>query len=220
MPEKRFGSPDSEKTPNDFDEVVEHLRCGREREESFRALFERFAPLVERFYRRRVDRVEDQLDLSQEAFLRVYRGIEGFRGESKIGTWIFGICRNVYREWVDQRSRNKEFHLARFGDASSDALERVSDRDARLWTGGEVSPLEGLLREEDRLRLEQAVERLPPKTSRCMRLRLYEEFSYQEIADLMQVKIGTVKAHLHQGRKKVSEELAAVRSIADSTGGK
>ncbi len=190
--------------------AVGDFQAGRDREGSFRILFDRYYGVVQGFFARRVAVAEDRLDLTQETFLRVYRGLEGYRREADFGTWLFRIAFNTHLKWV-RRGKGEVVSL--------ESMTRGDEQPAKVWDGQgpakiPPTPLDDTLRHERRQKLRQAIEELPRQMSRCTLLRVYRELSYREISVVMKLSIDTVKVHLFQARKKLREKLHDNEEIA------
>ncbi len=156
-----------------------------------------FELLVEKYYRR-IDRLAQQVvgnpmtaeDIAQEVFLRAYRALPRFRGESSLYSWLYRITINL--------SLN---HLRR-----QTALP-LPEEEAR---GAAPSPHDpgALLEEREReLLVRRAIASLPPHYRIAVILRDLEGLSYQEIADLLGIPIGTVKSRLNFGKRLLKEKL-------------
>lgn len=91
--------------PEEVARAVLDFQRGADREKSFELLFRRFRPRIERFLAARVFSPEERLDLTQAIFLRIYRGLEGYRGEGSLEGWVLQIALNVYRKWRDHQDR-------------------------------------------------------------------------------------------------------------------
>src|SRR3954447_25386020 len=89
--------------PEDLLRAVRDFQQGSGREQSFELLFRRFRPRVERFLAPRVFSPEERLDLTQAIFLRIYKGLEGYRGEGSLEGWVLHVAFNVYRDWRDRQ---------------------------------------------------------------------------------------------------------------------
>ena len=171
-----------------------------EMERSFRVVFDHFFPVVQAFLARRVSSPEDRLDLNQEIFLRVYKGIAGYRGDAHIGTWIFRIAYNTWVKWL-RRKGLPEIPLP---------LEGSEESPGGSWSDPPTeapSALERVLAGERRDCLMAAVAELPEQMRRCAELRLRYDLSYREIAAVLKLSIETVKVHLFQARKKLRQSL-------------
>ncbi len=180
--------------------AIADFQRGVDREKSFRVLFDIYYEPTRHFLAKRVSSPEDRLDLTQETFLRVYKGLEGYRGEAQFGTWVFRIAFNTYLKWL-RRARTDDKGL----DAvkGSEELEGAWENDAPVAVSSEESPLEQVLHSERQMVLRRAIEELPEQMRRCTELRVYHDLSYREIAVVMRRSIETVKVHLFQARKKL-----------------
>jgi len=121
---------------------------------------------------------EDASDLSQDVFLRAYRGLRGFRGQSSLGTWLHRIGVNVCLTRVSAKTLPSE---------SIDEQQHVDTRSE--------SPSELVLKAERAVRVRAAIAQLPRKQRATLILRTYHEMSHQEIADILGSSVGAVKAN-------------------------
>lgn len=178
-------------------------REGREREEAFERIFQRFYRPVHYFFRKKGCPDDQSQELAQEVFVRVYKSLPEFRSESRFDTWLYQIATNLFRNMLRERSALKRFGM----EIPLDPLCEPLGAEADPWESGEPSPLEKLAGEERARLLRQAIERLPSQMRRCVFLRIDAGLRYREIATLMNVSIDTVKAHLFQARQKLKSEL-------------
>lgn len=192
-----------------IDGAIRAFQAGEDRESSFRILVERFYRPVEGFFARRVPSAEDRRDLTQETFLRVYEGLDGFRGESRFSTWLFQIAYNTYAAWLRQRQSRPESSLESLGGTEERRPFQVAGGDAAFGERPE-SAVGALLDRERRQLLRGAMDELPERMRHCMLLRLVHELSYKEVAAAMGLSMGTVKAHLFQGRERLRRTLGGV----------
>ena len=158
---------------------------------AFDLLVERHRRTVYQLCYRFVGSHEDASDLSQDVFLRAYRGLRTFRGQSSLGTWIYRIGVNVCLNRVAVKVPRTE------------AIEAREHVDMKT-----ESPVEGVLRGERAVRVRAAIAQLPPKQRTTLILRIYQEMSHQEIADIVGSSVGAVKAnvfHALQNLKKILE---------------
>ncbi len=180
--------------------AIAEFQSGVDRERNFRILFDIYYQPTLHFLIRKVSSPEDRLDLTQETFLRVYRGLEGYRGEAQFGTWVFRIAFNTYLKWLRRAKANDNGPDAVKG---AEELEGAWDDDQPIAVSSEESPLDHVLQGERRMVLRRAIEELPEQMRRCTELRVYHDLSYREIAVVMRRSIETVKVHLFQARKKL-----------------
>lgn len=187
--------------------IFQRLRHGPGREESFRLLFDRFYWPLFRFFEHRGFSTEECQDLVQETFLRVYRGVESFRGEARWEHWLFRIAANTASKAVRHKAAGKragrEVPLA--GEEAVDVPPAAAGGSPR---GAEApAPLRQLLGKERRELLAQAVAGLPAQMRRCVRLRVFQDLDYDEIAEILQISPSTVKVQLFKARKRLQMEL-------------
>jgi RNA polymerase sigma-70 factor (ECF subfamily) len=147
---------------------------------------------------------DEALDLSQEVFLRVFRTIHRFRGQSSLRTWIYRIAvnqaRNRHRFWR-RRHRNDQVsldaHIATHGD---------------FLSGVESTPDRLLAQKELAERLQQALDHLPFDQRTAIVLREIDGLSYEEIAFSLGIAVGTVKSRLTRARQALRFELREART--------
>lgn len=185
-------------------DAVAAFQRGENREQSFQVVVERFFRPIQGFFAKRVRSPEDRLDLTQETFFRAYRSLDGFRGESKLSTWLFRIAYYTYQHYLRTGLlRDDEVSLSPVDDASFDG-DGAEEKVARSPAPGADARL---LQSEERRLLSEAIRDLPPKMRQSVMLRVYRDRSYQEIADHMGISIQTVKAHLFQAKQQLRRRL-------------
>ncbi len=189
--------------PDDPDELIfQRLLSSTSREEGFRLLFDRFYWPLFRFFERRGFSKEECQDLIQETFLRVHGGLESFRGESRWDHWLFRIAANTAVKAVRHGSAAK-----RAGRTVS-WEEEVEDPPAAGSSGTAApAPLQSLLNQERLELLRQAIDGLPAQMRHCVRMRVFQDLDYEEIADVLQISPSTVKVQMSRARKRLQAEL-------------
>jgi RNA polymerase sigma-70 factor (ECF subfamily) len=144
---------------------------------------------------------EEAEDAAQEAFLKAYRKLSSFRGESKFGTWMISITLN------EARSR-----LRRMKTMPMDSLDEPSEEDGHvspaLLRDWREIPSESLERREMRQVLQDAIESLPLMYREIFLLRDVEELSIAEAAEALQITVASVKVRLHRARMMLQKTLA------------
>jgi len=146
--------------------------------EAFDLIVERHRRTVYQLCFRFVGNHEDAADLAQDVFVRAFKGLAAFKGESSIRTWLYRVSVNVSLNRVTSRRPVTE---------PIDAVERVDVH--------AVNPLDAVERDEQVVRVRQAIRRLPPKQRATLVLRVYQDLSYEEIATVLGGSVGAVKAN-------------------------
>lgn len=146
---------------------------------AFDLIVERHRRSIYQLCYRFVGNHEDASDLSQDVFLRAYRGLRSFRGQSTIATWLYRIGVNVCLNRVSVKR------------PASEPIEEQQHVD----TASE-SPADQMLRGERAVRVRKAIAGLPPKQRAALILRVYQEMSHQEIANVLGSSVGAVKANV------------------------
>jgi RNA polymerase sigma-70 factor (ECF subfamily) len=164
-----------------------------------------FEPLVEK-YRQRVWRLaynvlrdrEEAWDVAQDAFIRAYQALPSFRGQSAFYTWLFRIVMNLAADRARQRAaRGRAF-----------GTERVPEEDwDRLMTDQESAPDTSAAQTEDRERIARALATLSDDHRTIIMLSDVEGLAYREIAEVLDIPIGTVMSRLHNARKRLGRAL-------------
>jgi len=136
-------------------------------------------------------------DLAQEVFLRLYRGMDSFRGDAKLTTYLYRITLNVAQdEW--KRRRKEQAHTS-FDDPDEGWGERLPHAD------GDAEQI--LSAKEAMAGLERALGDLSEAERQVIVMFHQEELTYEKIADVLSLPLNTVRTHLHRGRKKLKERL-------------
>lgn len=186
--------------------LVELIQAGIDREGNFGRLFERHSRGIHSFFLRRGFSAEEARDFTQEAFLRVSRGIASFRRESLFKTWLFEIADHVAQNELRRRSTGKR----KGKEISLDSSGKGEEGEPAPFEPPPQPPkaLDDVLKRERAERLGRAIQDLPPKMRACFKMRYAQGRKYEEIAHLMNVSIDTVKAHLHQAKTRLRIELS------------
>jgi len=188
-----------------IERAVLDFQRGTDREKSFEVLFHRYRPRIERFLARRVFSPEERLDLTQAVFLRIYQGLQGYRGEGSLDGWVLQVTFNAYRHWRDRQPGGQ--HAV--PEVSFDPAE-IPEPSAPAGSASAVdsaSPLDRAVRQERLQALRQAIGELPPQQRLCMELRVYQDRGVKEIAAALKISPETVKAHLFQARQRLWDRL-------------
>lgn len=178
--------------------LLEGLRAGEE--SAYETLLDRYQQPVYSLVQRLIEDQSEASDVTQEVFLKVFRNVANFRGQSSLKTWIYRIAVN------EAHNRRRWFGRHRRGEVGLEAeqnghtwLDHLSDETR--------SPYELVLNEQRRQAIERALETLNPVFRAAVVLRDQEELSYEEIADVLDVSLGTVKSRILRGREALRRAL-------------
>ena len=161
---------------------------------------QKVANIVTRYIR---DPVES-LDVTQEAFIKAYRALPNFRGDSAFYTWLYRIAINTAKNYLVSQSRRPPGTDVDAESAEQiDSGERLKDR---------ASPESILLSDEIATTERNAIEALPEELKTAITLRELEGLSYEEIAEAMDCPIGTVRSRIFRAREAIDSQLAPLLS--------
>ncbi|HVM42505.1 MAG TPA: sigma-70 family RNA polymerase sigma factor [Gemmatimonadales bacterium] len=187
-------------------EVVELAKAGKEA--AYRELLRRYErPVFSLIFRMVRDRALAE-DLAQETFIKVLNALESYRPEYKFSSWIFKIANNAA---IDQLRRRDLDTLSLDGAPDARTADEVEATALQAADRSE-SPLQELESRETGSAIERAIGRLRPEYRTCILLRHVEGRSYEEIAEVMDLPLGTVKTYIHRARIELREYLADLRT--------
>jgi len=186
--------------------LIEELQAGSE--DAFAWLIAHYHQPIYSLLSRTVRDRADAADLTQEVFVKIFRGIGGFHGQSSLRTWIYRIAlreaSNERRWWM--RHKQQEIPIEQeMEQRGSGSPVRVKD----MLVDPAESPFDMAVRQENRARVEQALRQVPEPFRTALILRDIEGFVYEEVAAIEGVNLGTVKSRLVRGRACLKALLAA-----------
>lgn len=190
-------------TPETDEQLVR--KAQQEDERAFGELVHRYESKVYSLALKMLRNPEDAEDVLQDTFLRAYRGIKSFQGNSTFSTWVYRITANS----ALMRLRRKHLPTVSIDDAD----ERETPINIADWAPG---PVEQLLNQETQQAMNQAIESLPPEFRQVFVLRDIEELSNSEVAEILDLSVAAVKSRLHRARLKVRDRLAPFFSESNS----
>ena len=145
---------------------------------------------------------DDALDLSQEAFLRAWRSLGQYQFEASFSTWLFRLTSNICIDFLRRKKRRQETSLTENYEDSDEGAE-LSIPDTQ------PSPEQQAMTNETRIELARAMEQLSPEHREILQLRVIEDLPYEQIADILGVRVGTVKSRLARARLSLRKILKA-----------
>jgi RNA polymerase sigma-70 factor (ECF subfamily) len=168
--------------------------------DAFRLIFERYSRPVISFI---FDMVNDRAlaeELTQETFVRAYRGIGTMRAETKLSTWLFGIARNVARESLRARARAGS-HV----DLADKSVMDLSDQ--------KPVPVDGLLNKELNALVRRALAALDEDKRIVFTLKVFHQCSYEEIAGITGFSVAKLKTDLHRARAEMRKRISPYAGV-------
>src|SRR5687767_6846701 len=176
--------------------------------DSFNQLVLRWERPIYALAYRVIGREEDARDVAQETFLRAFRALGGFKGQAKFSSWLYRITLNLCRDWIRKEKRTPV----------SQAPEGIDI----IELAGEGTPAESIEdlvgRKQLSLAVSKAMALLPEEQRTAIILKEYHGLTFQEIADMLDCPLSTVKTRLYQGLSVVRRQLEAAGVRPDSLG--
>jgi RNA polymerase sigma-70 factor (ECF subfamily) len=192
--------------------LVSELKTGSEA--AFALLIAQYHQPIYSVIARSLQDPSDAADITQEVFLKVFRGIGSFHGDASLKTWLYRIAlheaSNRRRWW--SRHKKQELTIDTPFAESEDGGDAICLGDT--LTDGGRSPFELASEHETRTRVEAALQKLPENYRTVVVLREIEGFAYDEIAEILNIHIGTVKSRLLRGRAALKGHLQATMQEA------
>jgi len=170
-------------------ELAERFRDGDRA--AFDLLVRRHQKGMWRLVRRYVKRDADAADVTQLAFVRAFRGLTAFRGTATVRSWLYRIAINCALSWLRDHRREQPTEIA------EDALTDANPAPAQLSAG------------DDRAVLKRAIAQLPPKQKLVLELRVFDDLSFREVAELADCSENTAKVNFHYAVKRLRDILGA-----------
>lgn len=179
--------------------IVERVQQGDK--EAYNILVLRYQHKVCDIAYKYVNNYVDANDIAQESFIRAYRALANFRGESSFYTWLYRIVSNTAKSYLEQNQKHRY-------SVDVDDPEFDNQQDVKGLLISNDSP--DALLESDELHkiVSQAMEDLPEDLKRAIVLREVEEMSYEDIASIMDTPIGTVRSRIFRARQFIEDRLA------------
>lgn len=173
------------------EDIIEKIKDKKTVDYGFNLLIEKYQEKVYWVIRRMVIDHESSDDIAQETFVKVWKNLDKFKGESKLYTWIYRIATN--EALTHLRKKKRRFFLP-IGDLEN---ELISTLEADTYYSGD----------EIQLKLQRAILTLPEKQRLVFNMKYFEELKFREIAEVLEVTIGNLKAQYHHAVKKIEKYL-------------
>lgn len=176
-------------------------------DEACRELIRRYERPVFSLLFRMVRNREQAEDLAQETFVKVINALKTYRPEYKFSSWVFKIANNAA---IDQLRKRQIATLSLDGAPNADTPDLVEATALQVAGGGE-NQLEAVENRELGSAIERAIGNLRPEYRSCIMLRHVDGRSYEEIAEMLDLPLGTVKTYIHRARHELREALKDVK---------
>ena len=165
--------------------------------QAFDTLVRRYKDQLLNYVYRFVGNRTDAEDIVQETFLRVFKNKHYYKEIAKFSTWVYTIAGNLAKTELRRRKRRKIFSVSNFVNEERDYdipdVEKNPERE-----------VDGTIKDDI---IQKAIEKLPPKFKEVILLRDVQGFSYEEISQILNIPLGTVKSRVNRGRLKLQEDL-------------
>lgn len=187
--------------PQDTDnQLVARVQKGDKR--AFDLLVLKYQYKVQAIVSRYINDREEVNDIVQEAFIKAYRALSHFRGDSQFYTWLYRIAVNTAKNYLVSRSRRPPA-----SDIDAEEAEYVTGSD-RLWDAD--SPENIIYRDELEVVVNEAIKNLPEDLRTAVTLREFEGLSYEDIAAIMECPVGTVRSRIFRAREAIDQQIKAL----------
>ncbi len=210
-PDPKSMTADSEKYKDDHSDSQTDLQLVRKVRHGDRSAFDllviKYQSRVASIIGRYVYDHSEVMDLTQETFVKAFRAIERFRGDSAFYTWLYRIAVNTAKNFLESRARRPQ------GGADSADAENFEDG-FRLRDN--ASPDRLLHRDQLQRELDAAITALPEELRSAFLLREYDGLSYEDIAGILECPIGTVRSRIFRARESVDRHLGPLLSDAQT----
>lgn len=185
--------------------LVQRVQAGDQ--QAFGLLVAKYQRKLMRLVMRLVRDPAEAEDVTQEAFIKAYRALPGFRGDSAFYTWLYRIGVNAAKNWLIANGRR------------APTATVVDSEEAESYEGGELlrdvdTPERILMSRQIAEKVNEAMERLPEDLRTAITLREIDGLSYEEIANAMNCPIGTVRSRIFRAREAIAAELKPLLDIA------
>jgi RNA polymerase sigma-70 factor (ECF subfamily) len=183
----------SEPSEQDDAQLVKASQHGDQ--EAFAFLVQRHQRLVFNMVLRMLQDYEEASEITQEAFLAAWRGLSSFRGEARFATWLYRIAYNRALKQLERRKREQSLQAA----IEAEQILEMVNKQQRVEDILELRAQQAMVREQ--------IEKLPARYRSVLILRHLQEMTYEEMADILSIPIGTIKTHLFRARHLLRERL-------------
>jgi RNA polymerase sigma-70 factor (ECF subfamily) len=148
-----------------------------------------------------VHNTEDAEDIAQEVFIEVFRSIQNFRADSKISTWLYRIAVNRSLNFIRDNKRKKWYH------SIEDIVKGKKQQLSEIQHGNNETPLSEMENSQRARIIHEAIDSLPENQKTAFTLNKYEDLSYKEISEVMDLSVSSVESLIHRAKIKLQKKL-------------
>ena len=171
--------------------LIQQLTNPSTREQAFETLVKEFQEQLYWQIRRMVLDHDDTDDILQNVFLKAWQGLDNFRGDARLSTWLYRIANNETINFL-QRQKDTTISLSTTEDGNQEQI-RIQLESDPYFDG-----------EETEIQLQQAVQSLPPKQRQVFNMKYFQEMKYEDISEVLGTSIGALKASYHHAVQKIT----------------
>lgn len=171
--------------------LVDVLKNPKTKEKGFKALVKEFHQPLYWHIRKIVLNHEDADDVLQNTYVKIFKNIKKFRGESKLFSWMYRIATNESLSFIKEKSKKIGYSINEYNEHQINQLQADA-----YFEGDEIA-----------IKLQQSIAKLPQKQRLVFNLKYYEELKYEEISEILETSVGSLKASYHHAVKKIKNEL-------------
>lgn len=179
------------------EDIIALIHQGRRQEEAFRRLVDRYKEKLYWHIRKIVISHEDTDDILQNVFVKIWQGLQHFRYESKLYTWMYRIATNEALNFLSEKKRK----VSGNSDEISLYLENTLESDV-FFCGDTIQK-----------ELQKAILTLSERQRLIFNMKYFDDMSYEDMAEILNVAVGTLKATYHHAVKKIEENLKIVDTL-------
>jgi RNA polymerase sigma-70 factor (ECF subfamily) len=173
------------------------LACKQGNTDAFSLLVQRYQRRIFNLVYRMVQNYDEASEITQDAFLAAWQGLPAFRGDARIATWLYRIAYNCALRQLESRKRDNALHAA----LQAEAEHELDIDDSQAITDAQLDAHE---RQE---MVQEHLAHLPSKYRAVLILRHHLEMSYEEMAEILKMPVGTIKTHMFRARNLLKERL-------------
>lgn len=175
------------------EEIIKQLLLNKAtQEDAFKLILKEYKERLYYLIRKIVIDHDDTDDILQEVFIKIWRNLDKFRGDSGLYTWLYRIATNEALTFLRRRKDAQNISM----DENPELLRYLEAGNTSLISGDEIS-----------LKLQKAVLQLPEKQRVVFNLKYFEHLSYEEISEITETSVGGLKANYHSAKKKIEDIL-------------